>query len=150
MPGEAGGYIAQAVLAQVDPKQRWLDPPSKALTLDLGGLTLLRERYPEFVTSEDELLRSVVEYDFVASIALGIRKHRALGRWTMYESAAHEFARQLHGDVRLRGTLTEAVGLDLLEEFDAQAPAALRAAIGLGDRPGLGAVRILETGSARE
>jgi hypothetical protein len=145
MPGTAGEAMAKAVMA-AQSSQQWLSAAWQSLQADLAGLTLLRERYPQLVSSEDEPLRSLVEFELVMSAALTTHNRNALGRWTEYEGAANSFARELHSDAQLRASVAEAIGLSL-EEFDAQAPAALRNVNPFGGFADFGAVNILETGS---
>jgi SIR2-like domain len=145
--GEAGHYIGHMLMKQVRDESYW-EPAWMALQRDLPQLELLRERYPELVSSEDETRRSLVEFDFIHNIALGLRDERAVSNWTMFESAATGFARRLHSSARLRERVAEAVGVSLAD-FDADAPEALRAAHKLGPSPDHDAIRVLETGSRR-
>ena len=115
--------------------------------IDISGLSLLEERYPELVMPEDEPLRSLVEFDFIHSAALGLGGHRTGSTWTMYSEMAERFAARLHADAVLRAEAAHGVGVDLAA-FDEQAPTALResnhfhGAFG----PDLGAIALLSTG----
>jgi NAD-dependent SIR2 family protein deacetylase len=145
VPGSGGHELATAVMAE-DGNQRWLAPAFEALRRDLALSELLRERYPEIVVAEGEPLRSLIAFDFIVSIALGVRDVRAAAHWTMYSDTAAAFARRLHGDARLRTAIAEALGVTLAE-FDERAPAALAAVHAMGRFGGdLSAVAVLQTG----
>jgi len=146
-PGEAARLIGIAVMAQVDDK-RYFAPYWEALKLDLSSLELLHERYPELVAGEDEPSRSLAEFDFLHSIALGIRGERVVSKWPMSGPLVEAFARRLHGDARLRERVARATGEEL-DGFDQKAPDALRSAHLLGNDPLPDAIAILEQGSAR-
>jgi hypothetical protein len=140
--------MSDAVMAQFG-DQRWKDSPWEALRLDLKELPLLEERYAELVSSDDQPLRSLVEFDVVMSVAHGLRQRTAVARWTMWgEQYTDGFARELRDDDTLRTDVAEAVGVSL-EDFAAKAPDALKAAHHLGDWPERGAITILETGSSQ-
>lgn len=145
-PGNSGHEVGTAVMATVDDGQQWFAPAFESLLRDLEASELLRESYPEFVTPDDEPKRSLVDFDFVLSVALGIAQHRAIAHWTMYSQISAEFARRLYGDARMRTMVADAMGLSL-EEFDQQAPGALDAAHALGQYGGdRSAVAALQTG----
>jgi len=147
VPGDAGHNIGIALMHRVDDK-RYFAPAWEALRRELQELDLLSERYPELTDSNDEPLRSLVEFDFVHNIALGLRDERAISHWTMYTNYAEDFARRLHASERWRERIAEAVGLSLAE-FDEKAPEVLRSAQKLGQFPEDDAVALLETGSRR-
>jgi hypothetical protein len=146
-PGEAGGIIGEAMMKQVDDR-RYYAPAWESLRRDLAELPLLRERYPELVGGNDQPVGSLVEFDFVTNIALGLSGERALSHWTLGERAAEAFAARLHGDARLRKRLAEGLGLRL-DEFDEKAPEALEAAHALGNFADKRAINILRTGAWR-
>ncbi len=146
MPGRGGGFISDAIMAQLG-NERWKDTPWEALQRDVKKLPLLNERYAELVSTADEPLRSLVEFDLMMSVAQGLRGRSAVARWTMVDEPAAVFARELHDDAGLRGDVAEAVGVSL-EEFDAKAVEALKGAHHLGDWPERRAITVLETGSA--
>jgi hypothetical protein len=147
VPGEAGRTIGLAVMSRVD--DRPYDAPAwEALHRELPELEVIRERYPELVSGENEPLRSLVWFDFLQNIALGLRDRRAVSHWTMYEPQAEELARRLHADARLREQAARAVGTTLAD-FDEKAPEALRAAHALGQFPDRDAITIAATGSRR-
>lgn len=143
--GDAGNAIGVSVMKQVDDK-RYHAPAWSALQRQLPDLTLVRERYPEMVTGDEQPMRSLVEFDFIQNIALGIAEHRALSHWTMYAQTAEAFARRLHADPRLRERVASGLRLRL-DEFDEKAPEALEAAHGLGQFPDRDAINVLRTGS---
>lgn len=146
-PSEAGRKIGIVLMAQVD-NRRYFAPYWEALKRDMDALELLRERYPELVSGEEEPLRSMVEFDFVHSISLGLREERVVSKWSMSTRSAEAFARRLHGDARLRVQVADALGEDLAG-FDQKAPDALRSAHLLGEFPDTAAISILEGGTAR-
>jgi hypothetical protein len=144
IPGGTGHEIGTAVMAaQSDTK--CLVPAFESLRGDLGTSELLREQYPEFASTAEEPLRSLTQFDFIVSIHLGLQDFRAVGHWTIYNQVADDFARRLHGDVRLRTTLAQALGVEL-DDFDARAPTALAAAHVFAAFGGQNASVILQTG----
>jgi hypothetical protein len=105
------------MMHQVDDRS-YFAPAWESLSLDIAELAVVRERYPELVSGEDQPRRSLVEFDFIHVIALGVSDDRALSRWTMYSSIAEAFAARLHADARSRERVAQGVGLSLAE-FDA-------------------------------
>ncbi len=144
---EAAAKIGEAVMARMS-DQRWYAPAWEALRTEINGLSVLIERYPELVASQDQPLRSLVAFDFLQDVALGVAGLRSLSHWTMYTSHAEAFARHLHGDPRLRERIARALHLTL-PEFDEQAPEALMATHALGEFPDRDAVNLLRTGTRR-
>jgi hypothetical protein len=145
VPGDAGHGIGVATMKGVDDK-RYFAPAWESLRRDVAELNLVRDRYPELVSAEDQPLRSLIEFDFVQNIALGLADERALSHWTMYDGAAEALAARLHADARMRERLADGLGLRL-DEFDEKAPVALEAAHPFGNFPDRDAIRILRTGS---
>jgi hypothetical protein len=145
LPGEAGAKIGEAVMAQ-DTDTKWFAPWFEALRRELKRLPLLVERYPEIVSAEEEPKRSLVEFDFLLSIALAMAGQRAVGHWSMYSDIAEDFARRLHHDGRLREAVAQAMARTL-DEFDEGAAHALESAHLLGEFPHSDAITILKTGS---
>jgi hypothetical protein len=145
VPGDAGGRIGEAVLQRlgIPPK---ISPAWEALYRSLLELNVLRERYPEVVARQEELIQALVSLDFILSISLSLRDYRAAAHWTMYSDQANRFARHLYGNKRLREEVARVVGLNLAD-FDELAPNALRAAHHLGQFPDLDAIALLKTGS---
>src|SRR5205823_1459190 len=82
---------------------------------ELKELALLQGRYPEVVAS-GETLRSLVQFDFIQDIALGLRDQLSVSHWTMYSETAEQLAQRLHSDARLRAQVAEGVGVTL-EDF---------------------------------
>jgi hypothetical protein len=146
-PGNTGDGIGKVVMAREDPSRRWISPSWEALKRDMSQCALLTDRYPELVTPDEGPLRSLVQFDFLLVLSLGLRDYRSISHWTMYERLSNDFARRLHSDNRLRTEVAQALDL-ALEDFDARAPEALRASPPLGEFPERGAISILETGSA--
>lgn len=145
IPGEAGYNIGAAVMARVDDRN-YLAPGFEALRHDLAGMELARQRFPELVETEHEPLRSLLQFDFLLAISLGLRGHRAVSHWTMYSGHGEDWARRLHASHQLRSAVAASVDLTV-EEFDERAPQALEAARSLNQFPDTEAIAILQTGS---
>jgi hypothetical protein len=145
-PGEAGSRIGAAVMAQIDNQQR-IAPAWELLRRDLGELELLRQRYPELVSSEGEVLRNLACFDFVLSASMSLAGFGSAAHWTMYSGSIEQFVRQLRDDDRLRAPLADAMGIPL-EGFQARVAEALRSVQKLGRFPDLRAIKILEEGLA--
>jgi hypothetical protein len=114
---------------------------------DFGDLELLRERYPELVSSEGEVLRNLACFDFVLSASMSLAGFGSAAHWTMCSGSVEQFARQLRDDNRLKSPLADAMGIPL-ENFPARVEEALRSAHKLGRFPDLRAITILKEGSA--
>ena len=126
IPGSGGYEIGKAVMAR-DSNKQWLSPAWEALNRAIAESEFIAERYPEYLSGEHEPRASLEDFDFVVSIAMGLRSHRAAAHWKMTHSGAEAFARRLHHDARYRGQLAQALGVSL-EDFDAKAVDALNAA----------------------
>ncbi len=133
VPGDAGDFIGKAVMHRVDDRQ-YFAPAREALQRAISDLTLLRERYPELVAGDREPRRSLVEFDFVHNISLGLNEELAVSHWMMSTESAEAFAYRLHGDARLRERVASAIGLDL-PTFDEKAPEALGKTYPVGQFP---------------
>ncbi len=105
-----------------DDDHDYFAPDWEALKRDLRASALLRERYPELVAGDEEPSRSLTEFDFVLSIALGIREDRVVAKWSMSGRYADAFARRLYADTRLRARVAEAIGEEI-SGFDQKASA---------------------------
>ena len=130
-PGAEATRSARAVMAR-DSNQQWLSPAWEALNRAIAESEFIAERYPEYLSGEHEPRASLEDFDFVVSIAMGLRDHRAAAHWKMSHSGAEAFARRLHHDARYRGQLAQALGVSL-EDFDAKAVDALNAARSTAD-----------------
>ena len=146
VPGEAGGKISEAVMNRRD-RRRWLAPWFEALKGDLRETGLLVERYPEWIGREGEPERSLIQFDFLLSIALSFADRRAVGHWSMNSRIAEDLARRLHAEPRLRAAVAQAMDLSL-EEFDQKVQEGLDDIYLLGQFPDRDAIAILKTGSA--
>lgn len=144
-PGDMGAELGKRLNANRSPT--FVAPWWEQARIDIASVSLFAERYPEMVRPEDEPLRSLVEFNFIHSAALGLAGHRTGSTWTMYAELAEHFAARLHADAVLREEAANAVGLDLAT-FDERVPAALKegnhfhGAFG----PDLGAIALLGTG----
>lgn len=145
LPGEAATVFGEALAPG---EQRWLAPGWEFLTRSIAPMDWLCERYPELFAS-GEPRRSMGQFDMLLSIWCGTIDHRAVAFFQLGREGATEFAVRLHRDDALRARIASLVGLGI-EEFDAVAPAHLRAAHGFqGGYVDSGAVaNALEHGSA--
>jgi hypothetical protein len=142
-PGEVGTIIA-GVTTPPPEGQKWLAPGWEAMRRTITDSGLVNEKYPELTNSEGEPLRSLVYFDFLHVLALGVGGERALAHWSLYSDCASELAQNIRRDAQLRNEISEAVGIDPAD-FMSRAPELLRAAHNLArfgdDRP----IRILES-----
>lgn len=117
--GDAGAAIGRSVMKQLDGKNYYA-PDWESLRRDVEKLAVVQERYPELVAGDDQPRRSLVEFDFLHVIALGIADERAMSHWTMNPPIAKAFAARLHADARLRERVTAGLGLTP-DQFDEKA-----------------------------
>jgi hypothetical protein len=103
--------------------QRWLAPGWEFLTRSLESADWLRERYPELF-AEGEPRAGMSQFDVLVCIYHATHDQYAVAFFAL-DRASIAFALRAHRDPRLRERLAAVAGLSL-EEFDAQAPQALR------------------------
>lgn len=149
-PGDVASELGDALnrARQQKGEGQFFAPAWMAFRDDLLSLELLTSRYPEMVDEGNgEPTRSLVEFDFVQTVAVSVMDAGPLTVWTMYETTASNFGFRLYNDTGLRAQVAEAVGLSL-EAFDEQAATRLRKAehISRSTRPSLVPVRFLEMG----
>jgi hypothetical protein len=119
------------------------DPTFSAMREDFGESVLLQNRYPELVEQPDDLLASMVEFDMVLSLALGLRNEEWLGSWLAHRTEAQRFAGHLRGDITLRREVAAVCGVPL-DQFDEEAADLLEGeAEGRHDRTRRAVVRAL-------
>ena len=125
LPGDAADLLGGALAPA---GHRWHSFAWEFLTRSLGGLSWLRERYPE-LCEEHEPRRGMTQFDLVLCLHNSLIEHRSLALFVLGGEAANEMALRLHGDAGLRGRIAQALGVTP-DNFDTRAVAGLREAIG--------------------
>ena len=112
LPGDVGNAFGKTMV-----EGNWLSPTWEHLTASLAPLDWLRERYSELY-AQDEPRRSLVIFDLVYCIRLGLADHRAAAFFTL-GTGANAFALRLHRDGHLRARVARLLDVepgDLLEK----------------------------------
>jgi hypothetical protein len=129
--------------------QRWLAPAWEFLTrVSIQAADWLLETYPE-IFAEGEPRASMSHFDILLAIRYMTHDERA-DAWFSLDTTSIAFALRLHRDTRLRERVAGVAGLTL-EQFDEQAPQALRDAFRFqgGFTSQSEIANALESGSAR-
>lgn len=120
-PGDTALNVGRVMCPPAREGYYWPHPEWQYLAASLGSSEALLARYPELVSGEGEPKRALGEWNFVLSLAHGLRGEGSIAYWAVSPGAAQDLARRLYLDRRLRRQVAEDVlGLNV-EELDAQA-----------------------------
>jgi hypothetical protein len=145
-PGETAQLIGRVMCPPAREGHYWPHPEWQYLASSIAASEALAARYPELVSGDGEPNRVLGEWNFVLTLALGLRGEGSNAYWSVSPGAAQDLARRLYVDRRQRRELAEDVLAVDLEDLEARAGEALsRSRVGDGDDD---AAHIFVTGSA--
>lgn len=147
--GSAGHAIGESAMARVDDKN-YISPAFESLICDVAESQLIRERFPELVEGDGEPKRSLAHFDLLLNASLGLRDHRSVAHWTMYEAISETYASRIHADRTLQAGFAEALGIPSGDSVLEAVATALDKAHPLGNFADTGDVgSMIRTGSLR-
>jgi hypothetical protein len=112
-----GHDLGALVMARLS-EQKWLVPRWEHLKWSLSNSAVLKERWPEFLASEDPQLGALLNFDLLVSISFGLEGAQVLAHWGMHYGGGEQLARRLRDDSRYREAVAGVLGADPDELVD--------------------------------
>lgn len=115
-----GGSIGAVIVGKAENGADYFAPDWMSLLRDVADMELLQECYPDFVSDAGQPDRSLVAFDLLLGMALGMQGDEEMAHWKMHSDDAKAFALRVRADSRLIDQLASALRISPAE-FPAKA-----------------------------